>query len=117
MAPLLQQLEKLTRELLWCFSAARVELEIRREGRLVRRINARKIPDFSAPRLGVEPLRIAFLARRQRGVHKHLQEGALGKRGARGVAVCPVRRDEGYEAEEAGAPDQLAHLPHSPHIL
>src|SRR3954454_21696256 len=78
--------------------------ELRRVRRLVRVVDARHALDLAAPRLRVEPLRVALLAQLERRVDEDLDERqprALVDL-ARESAVRPVRTDERNQHDGPG---------------
>src|SRR5439155_18288801 len=73
----------------------RVDRQLGREGRLVRRRDAGELRDLARPGLLVEPLHVALLADLERAVDVDLDEVARRHERAYLVTIGAVGRDEG----------------------
>jgi hypothetical protein len=92
--------------------------DLRAEGRLVRRRDARELLDLARPRLLVQALGVALLRYFERDVDVDFDErqrlvallGALGVQLACRLAVGAVGRDEGGDGYCGGVGEELGYL-------
>src|SRR5262249_21910302 len=82
-------------------------------------VDTGEVLELAGPRLLVEPLRVALLARLNRRVHVDLdkRQAALDVQGTHAVAVLAVGADEGGDRDDARVGEQLGDLADAADVL
>lgn len=95
----------------------RANPHIRRNWRLVSRIDASKVLDQTCPSLAVEPLGITPLAFRQWGIDKHLDEEMLANYLPGQRAIGTEWRNKGSNYNQTGIDEQPPELGYTSNVL
>jgi hypothetical protein len=98
---------------------AHTQLDLGALWRLVRVVDTGELADLAATSAGIEPLRIAPLALRERRVHVHLEEEDAVRlvQLARLRPLAGVRAHETHESHDARVGEESCDVCHAAHVL
>ena len=97
--------------------AERVEPQVSVVRRLIGRVQAREVAQFTAPRFLIEPFGITLLAYLERSVDEYLDELARFDQFARYLALGSKWRNESNDRNQVGFDKELCHLRDAANVL